>query len=79
MGARFRESGLAAAPREAGQGGSLLVARNASYLAHGFQPAREEVARRLLQAALALLEAKEADLPEFPQLRNLWGAGARQG
>jgi hypothetical protein len=35
------------------------------------KPAREEVARELLEAALALLDAKPADLPEFPRLGSL--------
>jgi CRISPR-associated protein (TIGR02710 family) len=71
LGARFGRSALAAAPRGDGGGHSLLAARNASYLAHGFQPAKPDVAQRLLEEALSLLDAGRDELPQFPELRNL--------
>jgi CRISPR-associated protein (TIGR02710 family) len=63
VGKRFRQSGLPAA----------LLARNASYSGHGFQPAPPEVAQRLITGALQLMDATAAELPEFPQLRELAG------
>lgn len=71
VGERFRDSTLPAGA--GGQSHSPLVARNASYLAHGFQPARIENAQRLLSEALVLLDASQTDLPEFPRLRGLIG------
>jgi len=75
VGIRFRKIGLVAAPGAERTIGSPLTARNSSYLAHGFQPAPETVARKLLAAALVLLEAAEADLPAFPTLGSLVQVG----
>jgi CRISPR-associated protein (TIGR02710 family) len=71
-GVRFRSSGLAASGHSPSR--SPLAARNASYLAHGFQPASAATAERLLHEALGLLGAAPADLPRFPKLRDLLGS-----
>jgi CRISPR-associated protein (TIGR02710 family) len=52
---------------------SNLQARNASILAHGFEPVGEKVYRNLLADALALAEAagvSRTQLPQFPRLRD---------
>lgn len=46
-----------------------LGARNASILAHGFQPVAEAVFQRLWKATLELAEVDEKSLLKFPQLR----------
>jgi CRISPR-associated protein (TIGR02710 family) len=74
VGCRFESSELSAIPAE-GPPKSPLTARNASYLAHGFQPAPETVAQALVDAALMLLEASIRDLPRFPKLQAIIGVG----
>ena len=76
VGYGFESSGLSAHPKDVSPK-SPLMARNASYLAHGFQPASEAVARLLLNAALMLLEAGPTDLPPFPLLREIIGVGGQ--
>jgi CRISPR-associated protein (TIGR02710 family) len=50
---------------------SPLTARNQSVLAHGFEPVSEKVYQSLWNAALHLSDARETDLPAFPQLGRL--------
>ncbi len=47
---------------------SPLVARNASILAHGYQPVSKDAAQNLLDAALKLAGIEERELLEFPKL-----------
>ncbi len=61
VGARFFSQGL-------GEQRSPLTARNASILAHGFQPVGEKVFHRLWTDALALAGVSADDPPEFPRL-----------
>lgn len=64
LGTRFREAFLNKPGND-----SALGARNASILAHGFQPVAEDVFERLWVVALELAEVKEDSLIEFPKLR----------
>jgi CRISPR-associated protein (TIGR02710 family) len=62
LGAHFRQLGLDDRQR------SPLAARNASILAHGFQPIGAKVCGQLDAAALALAGLEEGELPRFPKL-----------
>ncbi len=62
LGAKFQELGLHDWER------SPLMARNASILAHGFQPIGPNACRQLETAAMALAELQENMLPVFPRL-----------
>ena len=61
-GAKFKELHLHDRQR------SPLTARNQSILAHGFERVGEKVFKQLWDAALALAQAQETDLPVFPTL-----------
>ncbi len=69
VGAQFSQLGLDDRSR------SPLSTRNASILAHGFQPVSEKVCDKLWEAALQLSGFSEAELPAFPCL-GVENAGA---
>lgn len=48
---------------------NALEARNSSLLAHGFLPINKEHYEKLFYAALKLLDVKEEDLWDFPQIK----------
>jgi hypothetical protein len=58
---------------------SPLQARNASILAHGFDPMSEEAFKSLWQVLLSLAGVTEADLPSFPRLGDVGPGSGPKG
>lgn len=63
VGQKFKDAGLSGTK-------SLLVARNRSILAHGFERVTEAVVNKLWTSTLALAAVDEATLPSFPALTD---------
>jgi CRISPR-associated protein (TIGR02710 family) len=51
-----------------GKGGGLLLKRNQSILAHGFEPVKAEDAEALVAVAVSLAQLREEELPSFPRM-----------